>query len=313
MQPLGALGLSPLAAARNLCKTCLFRMFSTEASSLKDACTVGTSSGTVEDLKWIDKSNPFVVIPQAWVTNLASVEEERTDIINLHPTIFRATPRLDILHRNVTWQLVYRNLDLTKQLSKAEMPGGGRKPWPQKKVGRHHAGSIRSPHFIHGGFANGVRGPRTWFYMLPDAIRLQGLCVALTLKHVQNDLVIVDDFSSLANSEPQYLHDLADIRNWGYSVLFVNESADVDSKLVTACEEISSFNIMPVYGLNCYSLMKYETIVLSKPSLDILQERILFHKNRADPLNKKYCYKDMKRTILNEAEQEIDPKTEPFV
>ena len=76
-------------------------------------------------------------------------------------------------------------------------------------------------------FANGVRGPRTWFYMLPDAIRLQGLCVALTLKHVQNDLVIVDDYSSLPNSEPQYLHDLADMRNWGYSVLFVNDSADV--------------------------------------------------------------------------------------
>lgn len=42
-------------------------------------------------------------------------------------------------------------MQLTKQLSKAEMPGGGRKPWPQKKTGRHHAGSIRAPGFIRGG------------------------------------------------------------------------------------------------------------------------------------------------------------------
>lgn len=63
--------------------------------------------------------------------------------------------------------------------------------------------------------------------MLPDDIRLQGLCTALTIKHVQNDLVIVEDFNSLPNSDPQYLHDLADMRNWGYSALFVNDSAEV--------------------------------------------------------------------------------------
>lgn len=67
--------------------------------------------------------------------------------------------------------------------------------------------------------------------MLPDSIRLEGLCVALTLKHVQNDLVIVDDFASLPTNEPQYLHDLADLRNWGYSVLFVSDSADVRNSL----------------------------------------------------------------------------------
>uniref|UniRef100_A0A914D5T4 Large ribosomal subunit protein uL4m n=1 Tax=Acrobeloides nanus TaxID=290746 RepID=A0A914D5T4_9BILA len=107
-------------------------------------------------------------------------------------------------------------------LSRAEMPGGGAKPWPQKRTGRHHAGSIRSPGFIRGGFAHGVRGPKTWFYMLPDSIRLKGLCVALTIKHSQDDLVIVDDFGSLPGPDPQFLHDLADARNWGYSILFVD-------------------------------------------------------------------------------------------
>lgn len=83
------------------------------------------------------------------------------------------------------------------------MPGGGAKPWPQKRVGRHHAGSIRSPHFIRGGFAHGIRGPKTFFSMLPDSIRISGLCVALTIKHIQDDLVIIDDFSSLPLGDSQ--------------------------------------------------------------------------------------------------------------
>lgn len=83
------------------------------------------------------------------------------------------------------------------------MPGGGRKPWPQKKMGRHHAGSIRAPGFAHGGFAHGVKGPRTWFYMLPVAVRLKGLCTALSIKHAQNDLVVVDSFNSLSVDDPQ--------------------------------------------------------------------------------------------------------------
>lgn len=83
--------------------------------------------------------------------NEVNLEEKRSGIIDLHPEVFRCTPRIDILHRNVTWQLVYRNVQFTKQLSKGEMPGGGRKPWPQKKTGRAHAGSIRSPQFYAGG------------------------------------------------------------------------------------------------------------------------------------------------------------------
>jgi large subunit ribosomal protein L4 len=81
--------------------------------------------------------------------------------------------------------------------------GGGRKPWPQKRTGRHHAGSIRAPGFIHGGFAHGVRGPRTWFYMLPLPVRLHGLCTALSVKHAQNDLVVVEDFNSLSSKDGQ--------------------------------------------------------------------------------------------------------------
>ncbi|KAK0411488.1 hypothetical protein QR680_005677 [Steinernema hermaphroditum] len=272
------------------------------------------SSSVEKRALWrVDEANPFVEKPQAWVTNLCSVEEEKTGIVDLHPDVFRVAPRLDLLHRNITWQSVYRNVQMTKMLTRAEMTGGGRKPWPQKKTGRAHVGSIRSPQFVHGGFAHGVRGPRTWFYMLPTAIRLKGLCVALTIKHAQNDLVIVDNFESLSSNESQFLRDLADKRNWGYSVLFVDASNEVASNLVEATAPLPSFTVMPVYGLNCFSIMKYETLVLSRAALDVLEERLLHHLHRSSTLNDKYRYMDMKNTILGEAAPEEDAVQTPFI
>lgn len=73
-----------------------------------------------------------------------------------------------------------------------------------------------------GGIAHGVRGPRTWFYMLPGSVRIKGLCVALTIKHAQDDLVIVDSLDGLPTDDPAFLQEMAEERNWGYSVLFVD-------------------------------------------------------------------------------------------
>ncbi|CAI5450303.1 unnamed protein product [Caenorhabditis angaria] len=272
----------------------------------------GASASAARNL-WRKSENPFISTPQAWLTDLEQVEEKKRGIIDLHPDVFRVAPRLDILHRNLTWQKVYRNVQMTKMLTKAEMPGGGRKPWPQKKTGRAHVGSIRQPEFIHGGFANGVRGPRTWFYMLPDAIRLQGLCVALTLKHAQDDLHIVENMQDLQNGDPKFWQDLCESRNWGYSVLMIDDSDVISGGLAEAQEQLAWLNCMPVYGLNCYSIIKYDTVVLSKNALEKIEQRLLQHLHRAKPLNLKYRYQDYKEKILNESRAEENPNMPPIV
>ncbi|PIO67017.1 hypothetical protein TELCIR_11254, partial [Teladorsagia circumcincta] len=141
-----------------------------------------------------------------------------------------------------------------------------------------------------------------------------GLCVALTLKHAQDDLQIVDRLDRLpAEADAQFLQDLADTRNWGYSVLFVNDTDEISGGLVTAIEQLPSFTAMPVYGLNCFSLLKYDTVVFSRSAIDLLEERLLKQLHRAGPLNKKYRYMDYKERILNEGEKEDDPIYPPIV
>ncbi|VDK51466.1 unnamed protein product [Cylicostephanus goldi] len=70
---------------------------------------------------------------------------------------------------------------------------------------------------------------------------------------------------------------------------------------------------MPVYGLNCFSLMKYDTIVFSRAAVDLLEERLLKQMYRAGPMNKKYRYMDYKERILREGEGEDDPEMPPIV
>ncbi|KRY19662.1 39S ribosomal protein L4, mitochondrial, partial [Trichinella patagoniensis] len=261
----------------------------------------------------VDKRNKFCVQPEAWLTSLNKVEETRVDLIPLNPTIFRVFPRIDILHQNIVWQLNYRSVSFIKALTRAEMPGGGRKPWPQKGTGRARHGSIRSPIWIRGGISHGARGPRTRFYMLPDSVRLQGLCVALTIKHIQDDLVIVDSFDSLPSGEPKYLEELAECRNWGFSVLFVDVTDTAPVNLFMATSENVAFNIIPAYGLNCFSMLKHETLVLSKDALIYLQKRILAQLYRAESLQKKYKYMDNKEILMAEGEHDEDEFMTPFV
>ncbi|CDW59925.1 ribosomal protein L4:L1 family protein [Trichuris trichiura] len=279
----------------------------------------------------LDKWNKFLEIPQAWVSSLDKVEENRVGLVPLHPDVFRVVPRIDILHQNVVWQLNYRSVSFVKALTRGEMPGGGRKPWPQKGLGKARHGSIRSPIWIRGreaerkliwreilnicigGISHGPRGPRTRFYMLPDAIRLYGLCTALTVKHAQDDLVIVDNFESLPSGDAKYLEDIAESRNWGFSVLFVCKEDVAPKNLALACSEIASFNLMPAYGLNCFSMLKHQTLVLPLDTVEYLQQRILSQLHRKETMLKKFVYKDNKELLLSEGEDDEDDFTTPFV
>lgn len=70
---------------------------------------------------------------------------------------------------------------------------------------------------------------------------------------------------------------------------------------------------MPVYGLNCFSILKHETLVLSKNAVEMLEDKILRRLHSRVPLQVKYSYKNLKQKILDETENEEDPIHVPFI
>lgn len=142
--------------------------------------------------------------------------------MELHPKIFAATPRIDLIHLNLTWQRNYRFVSFAHSKQRHEVRGGGRKPWPQKGGGRARHGSIRSPIFRGGGVSHGPRSPTVHFYMLPFFQRVAGLTTTLSVKLAQDDLHVVKDLE-LPTDDREYLKSLVEKRNWGPSVLIVDE------------------------------------------------------------------------------------------
>ncbi|CAD5119843.1 DgyrCDS8425 [Dimorphilus gyrociliatus] len=159
---------------------------------------------------------------QAWLETLSIINDKKLGIVDLHPDIFATFPRIDVLWWNTHWQSRYKKVNYEFVRNRAELPGGGRKPWPQKGTGRARHGSIRSPLWIGGGKTFGPRGPRGYFFMLGKKMRVLGLRTALSCKFAQDNLHIVNDLC-LPTDEPGYLEELIESRGWGLSVLFVNE------------------------------------------------------------------------------------------
>lgn len=229
--------------------------------------------------KYLDKSNQLP--RQVWIENLDTTEVQRNGIMELHPDVFAAPPRIDIIHRNVIWQQKYKRVSFAWTKSRSEKKGGGRKPWPQKGQGRARHGSNRSPIFVKGGKAHGPRNPTTYYYMLPFYVRVAGLTSTLSAKLAQDDLHIVDDLE-LPTEDPEYIKSLVNDRKWGPSALFVDTDDVIPRNIAIATDQIGYINVMPAYGLNVYSMLKHNTLILTRRAVDHIQERILFNLNRQD-------------------------------
>lgn len=196
-----------------------------------------------------------------WVESLNSPEEKKVELVELHSEIFASPPRIDIIHQNIQWQRKYRWVSFAHTKTRNEVRGGGRKPWPQKGLGRARHGSIRSPLFRGGGIVHGPRSPTTHFFMLPYYSRVLGLTSTLSVKLAQDDLHIVDHLN-IPTDDPRFIQDLITERCWGPSVLFVDDLDILPENFAVAIETIGHVNFMPVYGLNVYSMLKYNTLVI---------------------------------------------------
>ncbi|KAG7213878.1 hypothetical protein KM043_003086 [Ampulex compressa] len=196
------------------------------------------SKQTYQDEKYI-----YQKPREVWIENLDTVQEKKLGFITLHPDVFAASPRIDIIHQNVRWQKMYRFVCYAHTRTRAECKGGGRKPWPQKGMGRARHGSIRSPLWKGG---------------------------------------------EIPNTESSYMNDLIAERNWGPSVLFVDTDDIMPLNITSATDEIRHVNLMPAYGLNVYSMLKHDTLVLTERAARLIEEKILYQLNRPDIMMKKF-------------------------
>ncbi len=215
---------------------------------------------------------------QAWIRSFNS--GDKLGIIDLDPRVFGSRPRIDILQRVVVWQLAKKRAGTAKVKDRGEVRGGGRKPRQQKGSGRARQGSIRAPHYVGGGVVHGPRGPVSYDYTLPKKVRKLGLRSALSIKYAQGDLQIVDALSCDSHKTRDFVEMMA-ARDWT-SVLLV-DGGDVNSDLCMATQNLEKADVLPSIGLNVYSVLSRETLVMSVGAVRMIEQRLTM--DFCDPLD----------------------------
>jgi large subunit ribosomal protein L4 len=122
--------------------------------------------------------------------------------MTLDSEIFGIEPNMNVLHQVITAQLAAKRHGSANTKTRAEVRGGGRKPWRQKGLGRARHGSIRSPQWVGGGVAHGPK-PRSYAQRTPKKMKRLALRSALSVRASEQAVKVIDDFDWAAPKTKQ--------------------------------------------------------------------------------------------------------------
>ncbi|HEX2228270.1 MAG TPA: 50S ribosomal protein L4 [Candidatus Binatia bacterium] len=187
----------------------------------------------------------------------------------LKEQIFKLKARPHLLHQTVLMQLANRRAGTAATKSRGFVRGGGKKPWRQKGTGRARAGSIRSPIWVGGGTIFGPQ-PRDYSYRMPRSARRTALLSALSLKHQEGKLIVVDKLEPEQPKTKIMAKALADL-NIQSALIVIPESNETVQR---SARNLPRVKVLRVDGLNVYDVLRYEHLILTEAALKALEEKV---------------------------------------
>ena len=188
--------------------------------------------------------------------------------VELSDDVFGLTPRADILHRVVTWQLENRRGIARKARERSDVARTGKKFGRQKGGGTARHGDRKAPVFIGGGKAHGPR-VREFNISLNKKVRALGLKMALSSK-AQGGLVVVDTLD--VEGKTKTLAATLAKSGFGKKVLVI-DGEGVNDNFAKAARNIVGVNVLPAVGANVYDILKHDTLVLTRAAVEKLEAR----------------------------------------
>ncbi|WP_072469760.1 50S ribosomal protein L4 [Urinicoccus massiliensis] len=152
--------------------------------------------------------------------------------------------------------------------TRAEVRGGGRKPWRQKGTGRARQGSIRSPQWRGGGVVFAPK-PRDYSYTTPKKVRRLALRSVLTSKVQENELILVDALKLEEAKTKAMVQALKALKAAKKSLILVGEG---NESVARAAKNIAGVKVLNIQNINVYDLLKYDSLILDQEALNKIQE-----------------------------------------
>ena len=192
--------------------------------------------------------------------------------ITLNEQVFGVEPNLHVMHLALRRQLNNARQGSASCKTRAEVSGGGKKPWKQKGTGRARAGSLRSPLFAGGGVIFGPK-PRSYAFNMPQKARQLALKSALSARSEQ--MVVVKDFSTIAEPKTKLMVSALKSLNVSGKILIVADvKADENKNLELSARNIPSVKIILPSNLNVKDLLEADSVVITESAVNEVTERL---------------------------------------
>lgn len=198
---------------------------------------------------------------------LYNMNAEQVGEIELCDAVFGVEINKEAVHQVVKMQLANKRQGTQSALTRAEVSGGGIKPWRQKGTGRARHGSIRSPQWTHGGIVFAPK-PRDYSYTVPKKIKRLALKSAMTSKVVGNNIIVLDELKLDAPKTKTIVEMLKKFEA-KKTLIVVEEACDTIYKSV---RNIEGAHVLPVNNLNVYDILKYEKFIITKGAVAKVEE-----------------------------------------
>lgn len=188
----------------------------------------------------------------------------------LDEAIFDAAAMPQLLHDVVKMQLANRRQGTASTRTRADVRGGGKKPWKQKGTGRARAGTRRSPLWRGGGTVFGPK-PRSYSYAVPRQVRAAALRAALSEKVRAGQFMVLD---SLSLEDPSTKAFKALLEKLGVAgrALIITERVQRDDATSKSCRNLPYLTLLPTEGLNVYDILRHDILIMTKNAVSVVEE-----------------------------------------
>ena len=192
--------------------------------------------------------------------------------IALDEKVFGVEPNLHVMHLALRRQLNNGRAGNASTKTRAEVSGGGRKPWKQKGTGRARAGSLRSPLFAGGGVIFGPK-PRDYSFSMPSKARRLALKSALSAR-IENT-VLVKDFSEINEPKTKLMAEtLKALKVEGKVLIIADVKAAENAYLELSARNLPNVRIILPSNLNVKDLLEADNVIITEAAIKEITERL---------------------------------------
>ena len=200
--------------------------------------------------------------------DVLDIKGKKVSDIELADSVFGIEPNEAIVHSVLVNYLANQRQGTQSTKTRAEVSGGGKKPWRQKGTGRARQGSIRAPQWIKGGIALGPK-PRSYKYTVNKKEKRLAIKSVLSSKVLEKELTVVDKLEVKEIKTKTMVKALADMKVEGKTLIILPEN---NKNVLMSSRNIEGVKTIVANNINIFDLLKYTNLILPVDTVKKLEE-----------------------------------------